>query len=49
MALSCSRGGSGWILRKFLLRKSGNTLEFSGHGGDQLTVGLGDLSDLFQS
>ena len=27
MALSCTRGGSGWILGKFLPRKSGDALE----------------------
>ena len=38
MALSCIRGGSGWILRKFLLRKSGNTLEQAAQRGGGINV-----------
>ena len=42
-ALNCARGGSGWILGKVSSLK-----ELSERGVDKLTVGLYDLSCLFQ-
>ena len=38
MTLSCTRGGSGWILGKKILRKSGKTLEHAAQGGGGVTV-----------
>jgi len=38
MASSCTGGGSGWILGKFLLRKSGEALEWAAQGGGGVTV-----------
>lgn len=32
MALSCARGGSGWVCGKFLLRKSANALAQAAQG-----------------
>jgi len=34
MVSSCARGVSGWVLGKFLLRRSANALEQAGQGGD---------------
>ena len=38
MDLSCTRGGSGWILRKILLRKSGQALAQAAQGGGGVTI-----------
>jgi len=38
MALSCARGGSGWVCGKFLLRKSANALAQAAQGGGGVTV-----------
>ena len=38
VALSCSRGGSGWILGKMHSQKEGWTLTLSAQGGGGVTV-----------
>lgn len=38
MALICYRGGSGWILRKFIFRKSDKALEQASQGSGEVTV-----------
>ena len=38
MALSCSRGGSGWILGKFIFRKSDKALEQASQGSGGVTI-----------
>jgi len=38
MASGCARGGSGWIFRKRLLSKSGETLAQAAQGGGEVTV-----------
>ena len=38
MALSCTRGGSGWIQEEFFLRKSGDALEQAAQRGCGVTV-----------
>lgn len=38
MALDCARGVSGWILEKFLLKKSGGALETTAQGDSGITI-----------
>ena len=38
MALSCTRGYSGWILEKFLHRKNGEAVAQAARGGGGVTV-----------
>ena len=41
MILSCTRGSSGWILGKIILRKSGNASAQAAQGGGGVTISGG--------
>ena len=41
VALSCAREGSGWILGKILLRKSGEAVVQAAQGGGGVTISGG--------
>ena len=46
-ASSCARRGSGWMLKKFLLQKSGQEMEWAAQAGSGVTV-LGGVQEMFR-